>query len=60
MSRERYCFAVDRGSLASPAVEAFISALRSPQFRERAAALPGYEPRDSGEILPVESLVRAE
>jgi molybdate-binding protein len=60
MSGERYRFALDRESVANSAVEAFLSDLGSPQFRERAAPLSGYEPRKSGEVLPVESLVRAE
>lgn len=59
VTRERYCFALARDTLASAAVTDLIALLRSPLFREHAAALPGYDARESGSILPVESLVRA-
>ncbi|MCA1852682.1 MAG: helix-turn-helix transcriptional regulator [Beggiatoa sp.] len=59
VTRERYCFALARDTLASAAVTELIALLRSPLFREHAAALPGYDARESGSILPVESLVRA-
>ncbi len=58
--RERYFFALAREALASPAVADLIALLKSPLFRERTAALPGYDARESGSIVPVESLAGAE
>jgi hypothetical protein len=46
--------------LASPAVAELIALLKSPLFREHAAGLPGYDARESGTLLPVESLIRAD
>lgn len=60
VTRERYCFALARDTLASPAVAELIALLRSPLFRERAAGLAGYDARESGTLLPVESLIRAD
>ncbi len=60
VTRERYFFALGRESLASPAVIELIALLKSPLFRERAAALPGYDARESGSIVAVDSLVRAD
>ncbi|MGH8585622.1 MAG: substrate-binding domain-containing protein, partial [Gammaproteobacteria bacterium] len=60
VTRERYCFALARDTLASPAVAELIALLKSPLFRERAAGLAGYDARESGTLLPVESLIRAD
>ena len=59
VTRERYFFALARDALASPAVAELIALLKSPLFREHAAGLPGYDARESGTLLPVESLDRA-
>jgi putative molybdopterin biosynthesis protein len=60
VTRERYCFALARDTVANPAVAELIALLRSPLFRERAAGLKGYDARESGTLLPVESLIRAD
>ncbi len=60
VTRERYFFAVGHDTLATPPVTELIALLKSALFREHAAGLAGYDARESGTLLPVESLVRAD
>lgn len=49
LATETYYFAVnERSAISDPAVQAVISVLADPEFRRRAAALPGYDPGRSG------------
>ena len=45
---ERYFLACSRRAARSPALRAVLEALRSPDFRQQVAALPGYDTSKSG------------
>ena len=54
MVRENYWFALNREALNLPAVADLLRLLRSPEFHDPVAALPGYDPRAAGTVTSVE------
>jgi putative molybdopterin biosynthesis protein len=54
MVRENYWFALNREALNLPAVADLLRLLRSPEFHDPVAALPGYDPRAAGTVISVE------
>lgn len=56
LAREQYRFAVRASAVATPAVSAFLAALRGPMFARSAARLAGYDVARAGTVEPVSSL----
>jgi molybdate transport repressor ModE-like protein len=56
LARERYRVAVRLSILRSPAMEAFIAALRGPLLRRTAERLPGYDVARAGAVETLASL----
>ncbi|CAL96449.1 substrate-binding domain-containing protein [Azoarcus olearius] len=54
---ERYHLACLKSALDEPAVAALLQLLRGPEWQSRLAALPGYRPADSGEVLSMRQLL---
>ncbi|MEN8259699.1 MAG: substrate-binding domain-containing protein [Pseudomonadota bacterium] len=54
-SWENYWFALRREMLNNPVVSNFLAVLRGPEFEAQVAALPGYEARRAGSIVPVDA-----
>jgi len=53
LASERYYLAARQATLARPAAQALLAALKSAAFEKRFQALPGYEAPGIGEIIPV-------
>jgi putative molybdopterin biosynthesis protein len=49
--QEDYYLVCLKAALAQEPVQALLEVLRSPAWQERMAALPGYQPEHSGEVL---------
>ncbi|SUV93476.1 molybdenum-binding protein [Bordetella holmesii] len=49
--QERYFFALRRADLEQPAMQDFVTALRSPAYLNDIGALPGYDAADCGRLL---------
>ena len=52
--RERYFFACDAGAIERPALRLALSLMRSADFRAVVDALPGYDGRIAGTVVPVQ------
>jgi molybdate transport repressor ModE-like protein len=50
---EHYFFAVHKDALQRPEVQAFVEILRSEQFRDILASLPGYRAERTGEVVAI-------
>ena len=52
--RERYFFACDAAAIERPALRLALSLMRSADFRAVVDALPGYDGRIAGTVVPVQ------
>lgn len=57
LAREAYYLACRRRSLGEPAVQKLLQAIRGPELRAAAAALPGYDVTGAGEISGLPELL---
>ena len=57
LAEERYFLAARRSTLARPAAQDLLEALRGPDFRARCAELPGYDATTAGEIVNVRNIL---
>jgi putative molybdopterin biosynthesis protein len=51
LAEEQYFLVTLRESLEQPAVRSLLALLASPEWQARIAAIPGYAPERSGEVL---------
>lgn len=51
MDREQYDLVIPTGFLQAPNIRAVLDTIRSQRFRDRVAALGGYDPSRSGELI---------
>lgn len=54
LARERYFFAAERAALERGPCATVLDILRSPAFRQRVAALPGYDSVATGQVMEIE------
>jgi len=58
LATEDYFFVCRKQTLENPSVQRMLEILRSDEFRESVAALPGYTPSDAGVVKPVLEALR--
>jgi putative molybdopterin biosynthesis protein len=51
LAQERYWLVCLKSELEQPATQALLALLRTPGWQQQLAAMPGYQPADSGEVL---------
>lgn len=56
LASELYLFAVKRETLNTVAAERLLDALRSDEFRQQAAAIPGYSAQRAGDVLRIQDI----
>ncbi len=59
LAKERYLLAVRRSTLARPAAQNMLEAMRGPEFRAFCMDLPGYDANAAGEIVSVRDVLSA-
>jgi putative molybdopterin biosynthesis protein len=60
LAREAYYLACRRKSLGEPAVQKLLQAIRGPELRAAAAALPGYDVDEAGKMLNLPELLASQ
>lgn len=60
LATEDYFFVCRKHTLENPSVARLLEIMRSDEFRESVAKLPGYSPRDAGQVKPIMVALRGE
>ncbi|MGH8642871.1 MAG: substrate-binding domain-containing protein, partial [Burkholderiales bacterium] len=60
LAMERYYLATRAATLARPAAQALLAALKATAYQKRVRALPGYGTDGMGEIVSVRDVLRTE